>query len=146
MRKFALKMHKWEFALLISVVNIFAGYVVPYLVGYFLSGLWETITNSLITLALNVLVIILSIEEQNAPDLSSVLESTNTTRKFWLQLRTETEPQTRILMNGFLRGLDMRCKACGAMYPYHFEGGSPESARMCTADTEAKEVALTKVE
>jgi hypothetical protein len=68
-KTFRLVIHKWEFAILIAVVNIIAAYVVPYVVGYFLSGFAQTVVDSIVTLALNLLVVWLSIEEQNAPDL-----------------------------------------------------------------------------
>jgi hypothetical protein len=64
---YRLKVHKWVFALIISVVNIFSGYVTPYVIDRYLGGLEQTVVNAIVTLLLNVLVIYLSIEEDNAP-------------------------------------------------------------------------------
>jgi hypothetical protein len=68
-KTFSLVIHKWEFALIISIINIIAAYGVPYIVAYFVTGLWQNVVTSAVLLVLNILVVWLSIEENNAPEL-----------------------------------------------------------------------------
>jgi hypothetical protein len=61
-------LHKWQFALIIALVNVFAQFVLPYLLSKYLpSGVEGTLIQSGITLLINIILVILTIEENNAP-------------------------------------------------------------------------------